>query len=261
MRNSDLGRPRCSTTARNNVSPVPTSGATKGTVTLSCTNYASMTNIASAQYLLNGKPLSMAVTTAPYQLTWNSATVWDGYVTIQASVRDASGNEIARSNAQNLKISNKGATAQILSPATAPVSGQVSWTVTATSPAGIQVYNFLLDGAPVDALFDTRRQQTISLDTTQLINGPHELFTGVYSRIDEKSGTAMAQTTINVQNPRAIAQLRPRWSTMSMAPGATDNVGLLAITTDGVLTAAPTSVSMAAGPIRLVDADDALLVL
>jgi hypothetical protein len=169
-------------------------------------------------------------------------------VTIQASARDALGDEIARSSVQSIRISNKGATAQYLSPVTNPVSGLLPWTISASSPSGIQVYNFILDGVPVDALFDSHHQQTISLDTTNLINGPHELFTGVYSRVDENSGVAMAQTTINVQNPRAIAQLRPRWSTMFMRPGTTDNVGLTAVTTDGLLTAAPVSVYTSSDP-------------
>jgi hypothetical protein len=204
--------------------------------------------MAGIEYLLDGKPLSTLITSTPYQYTWNSATVWDGFVTIQASARDFLGNEIARSNPLSLKISNKGATAQILSPANSPVSGQIPWTVSASSPSGIQVYTFLVDGARVDALFDSGRHETISLDTTNLINGSHELFTGVYSRIDENSGVAMAQTTINVQNPRAIAQLHPHWSTMFMQPGTTDNVGLTALTTDGVLTPAPSSVYTSSDP-------------
>jgi hypothetical protein len=231
-----------------NISPTSTSGVFIGTLTLVCSNYGSSPNIAGVQYLLNGKPISTVITSAPYEFTWNSANVWDGFVTIQASVRDAQGNEIARSSVQTIRISNKGATAQYLNPVTNPVSGQVPWTISANSPSGIQAYTFLLDGVPVDALFDSHYQQTISLDTTNLINGPHELFTGVYSQIDENSGVAMAQTTINVQNPTAIAQLRARWSTMFMQPGTTDNVGLTAMTTEGLLTAAPPSVYTSSDP-------------
>src|SRR5262249_22051205 len=153
------------------VTPAPVSGATKGSVTLTCANTGLPGSMASVEYLLDGKPLSTLITSAPYQYTWNSAIVWDGFVTIQASARDFLGNEIARSNPLTLKISNKGATAQILSPATSPVSGQIPWTVSASSPSGIQVYTFLVDGARVDALFDSGRHETISLDTTNLING------------------------------------------------------------------------------------------
>jgi len=80
------------------------------------------------------------------------------------------------------------------------------------------------------------------------MNGTHELFTGVYSLIDENSGVAMVQTTINVQNPSAIAQLRPRWSTMFMQPGTSDAVGLSGVTTDGLLITAPPSVYTSSDP-------------
>ena len=231
------------------VAPTPTGGITKGTVTLTCSAYGLTSNLHGIRYLVNGKPLSGTVTTFPYQYSWNSATVWDGSVTIQASAMDSAGNELARSNPLVLQVSNKGATASLLSPSTsAPVSGTIPWSVQTTAKSGIQAYTFLLDGAPFNALFDSAHQQTVSLDTTTLLNGPHELFTGIYSQVNENAGVAMAQNTINVHNNRAIAQLRPRWTTMFMRPGATDNVSLSAITTDGVLVAAPPSVYNSSDP-------------
>jgi hypothetical protein len=229
--------------------PVPSGGITRGTVTLTCSTLGLSSKLYGVQYLLDGKPLSLTITTPPYPYSWNSATVWDGSVTIQASAIDSTGNELARSNAAVLRISNKGATASLLSPGTsAPVSGNIPWSVQASAKSGIQVYTFLLDGGPINDLFDSAHHETIFLDTTTLINGPHELFTGVYSKIDQNTGVAMVQNTINVHNARAIAQLQPRWSTIFMRPGASDNISLSAMTTDGALVAAPPSVYISSDP-------------
>src|SRR5260370_12173632 len=113
---------------------VSSGGITRGTETLTCSTLGLSSKLYGVQYLLDGKPLSLTITTPPYQYSWNSATVWDGSVTIQASAIDSTGNELARSNAAVLRISNKRATASLLSPCTsAPVSRNIPLSVQASA--------------------------------------------------------------------------------------------------------------------------------
>src|SRR5260370_5864425 len=97
-----------------------------GTVSQTCSTLCILSYLCVVKYLLDCKPVSLTITTPPYHDSWNSATVWDGSVTIQASAIDSTGNELARSNAAVLLISNKGATASLLSPGkSAPDSGNI----------------------------------------------------------------------------------------------------------------------------------------
>src|SRR5260370_8329695 len=114
--------------------PVPSGGITRGTVTLTCSTLGLSSKLYGVQYLLDGKPLSLTITTPPYQYSWNSATVWDGSVTIQASAIDSTGNELARRNAALLRISTNAPPPPLLSPGTsAPVSGNIPWSFQASA--------------------------------------------------------------------------------------------------------------------------------
>lgn len=74
---------------------VITSPASDSTVSGNVTVIATASDnetVASVQFSLDGAPLQAADTTAPYSLTWNSATVADGAHVLSALATDAAGN-------------------------------------------------------------------------------------------------------------------------------------------------------------------------
>ena len=71
----------------------PAGGATvSGTVTVSA-NAADNVGVAGVQFLLDGAALGTEDTTAPYSISWNSATALNGPHTLSARARDAAGNQ------------------------------------------------------------------------------------------------------------------------------------------------------------------------
>ena len=70
----------------------PSNGATvSGTVSVSATATDNVA-VVGVQFLLNGNPLGAEDTTAPYALSWNTATVANGVYSLSARARDAAGN-------------------------------------------------------------------------------------------------------------------------------------------------------------------------
>jgi hypothetical protein len=53
------------------------------------------TGVAGVQFLLDGAPLGAEVTTAPYELSWDTSTVTNGAHTLTAVARDAAGQQTA----------------------------------------------------------------------------------------------------------------------------------------------------------------------
>ena len=70
-------------------SPVSGSSVT-GSITLSA-NATDNTSVAGVQFLVDGLAVGSEVTTAPFQMSWNSATVANGSHSVSARARDAAG--------------------------------------------------------------------------------------------------------------------------------------------------------------------------
>ncbi|HLH02681.1 MAG TPA: galactose oxidase-like domain-containing protein [Bryobacteraceae bacterium] len=84
----------------------PSSGTVAGTVTVSA-NVTDNVAITSVQFLLDGSPLGSALTTAPYSMSWNSATVSDGSHTLAAQAVN-SANQGTTSSPVNITVNNSG---------------------------------------------------------------------------------------------------------------------------------------------------------
>jgi hypothetical protein len=69
----------------------PATGATVAGQTTVAANASDPVAVAGVQFLLDGSPLGAEVTSAPYALVWNNATVSDGSHTLAARARDSAG--------------------------------------------------------------------------------------------------------------------------------------------------------------------------
>ena len=96
--NNDLIAPTVAMTA-------PADGSTAtGSVTVSA-NASDNVAVVGVQFLVDGTAAGAEVTTAPYQLAWNSASVANGSHTLSARARDAAGNQTT-SSAVTVTVSN-----------------------------------------------------------------------------------------------------------------------------------------------------------
>lgn len=120
-----------SVTVSNDVTPpsvavtTPSQATVAGAVTVAATA-SDDTQVAAVQLKLDGVPLGVELTQAPFQVTWNSATVANGTHVLTATARDAAGHS-ATSDPVPVTVSNDVASPDVaLSAPTGTVSGSVS---------------------------------------------------------------------------------------------------------------------------------------
>src|SRR5437588_277879 len=156
--------------------------------------------VAGVQFQLDGANLGAEVTSAPYQISWNTTTVANGSHSLTAKARDAAGNSTT-STAVTVTVNNSDTVAPTVS-VTAPANGAtVSATVTinASSPAlvGALPMQFQLDGANLGAEVTSAPYQ-ISWNTTSVANGSHSLT--AKARDAAGNSTTAAAVTVTVSN-------------------------------------------------------------
>jgi hypothetical protein len=136
----------------------PTNGVTvSGAVTLSA-NANDNVGVSSVQFLVDGAPAGAADTSAPFSITWDSATVANGTHTISAQARDAAGNT-AVATPISVTVSNTTAdtTPPIISAVTAVniQSNAATITWTTNEPATTQVEYGLTEAYGSQTINDT----------------------------------------------------------------------------------------------------------
>lgn len=204
----------------------PADGGTVSGVVSFSAQAAGLPNPATVEFRLNGRLVDPGrISAPPYRVEWNSATVWNGEMELQAVARDASGRVVVVSAPVRFRVANGPALARHLTPAPpGPVSGLVEWTVEVRDAGEIEGVMFFVDGQQVGIVWGHRQRYTLWLDTTLFANGAHELATGVHALADPKPPVAMTQTQVAFENGRALRALLPRYREVFLAPG--DSVAL-----------------------------------
>src|SRR5206468_2194476 len=118
----------------------PTAGATlSGAVTVSATA-ADNVGVAGVQFRLDGVNLGAEDTTAPYSISWNTATAANGSHTLTAVARDAAGN-VATSAAVTVTVSNDLVPPIISAPTASSVSSSgatIGWATNESSDSQVE---------------------------------------------------------------------------------------------------------------------------
>jgi archaellum component FlaF (FlaF/FlaG flagellin family) len=120
--------------------------------------------------------LVSGISTAPYIIPWNSATVSNGTHTLTVTAKDAAGNskavsiQVSANNVSGGDITNP--TVGITSPAnSAAVSGTVNITANASDNMAVSLVKFIVDGAQVGS--DNSSPYSFSWNTTTVAAGAH----------------------------------------------------------------------------------------
>ena len=129
--------------------------------------------VAGVKFLLDGDPLGVEDTAAPYELSWQSTTSGNGAHVLTAIARDAAGN-VATSNT-SVMVSNDFEPPTIALTAPSPgifVNGTVTVTATASDDIGVAGVQFKLDGALAGAE-DVDPPYELSWNTGPVADGLH----------------------------------------------------------------------------------------
>jgi hypothetical protein len=210
-----------------------------GTITVSA-NASDNVGVVGVQFKLDGGNLGAEDTTAPYAVSWSTASATNGSHTLTAVARDAAG-KVTTSAARTVTVSNGGDTTPPTVSLTAPASGAtVSGTITVSANAsdnvGVVGVQFKLDGGNLGAE-DTTAPYSVSWSTASATNGSHTL-TAVARDAAGKVTTSAARTvtvsnggdttapTVSLTAPASGATV---WGTVAVTADASDNVGVVGV--------------------------------
>jgi hypothetical protein len=237
---SDTTAPQVSVTA-------PVQGAAvSGTITLSA-NASDNVGVAGVRFTIDGTPVGSEDLTAPFSVSWNTASTANGAHTVRAIARDSAGNTTTSTgitvNINNVSSDPTPPTVSMTAPAAgATVTGSVTVSATASDNVGVASVQFTLDGVNLGAP-DTSAPFQTSWLTTSTTNGSHTL--RAIARDAAGNATTSAARTVTVSN--AADTTLPTVSVTAPAAGATvsgtvtvsasasDNVGVVGVrfTVDG----------------------------
>ncbi len=154
--------------------------------------------VQSVQFLLDGSPLGLPDTAAPFGVTWTTAGASAGLHTLAARATDAAGNQ-ATSTGISVVIDRTPPSVAITAPAGgATVSSIVTLSANASDNAGVQSVQFRIDGCGTRRSV-TRGPHTASPGTpTRLANGTHFITAVVRDKAGNR--TTSATVTVTVSN-------------------------------------------------------------
>src|SRR5205807_2214604 len=143
-----------------------------GTINLTA-QAADNVGVVGVKFLIDGTLVGTEDTTAPYQVSLDTATLTAGSHTVTAIARDAAGLSTTSAPVTFTVVlpDTTAPTVSVTAPtAGASVSGTTSLTAQASDNVGVVGVRFLVDGTQVGSE-DTAAPYQVSLDTTTLANG------------------------------------------------------------------------------------------
>ncbi|HKV86777.1 MAG TPA: Ig-like domain-containing protein [Candidatus Dormibacteraeota bacterium] len=232
----------------------PASGSTvAGTVPVSASvSIIGALTVAGVQFKLDGANLGAEDTSAPYSVSWNTASSGNGTHTLSAVARAGLLGLTFTSSSVTVTVDNAPPppppdttppSVSLTAPANgATVKGTVTITASASDNVGVVGVQFFGDNTPLGAE-DTTAPYSISVDSTAYPDGPHAL-TAV-ARDAARNSTLSASVTVTVSNGPPPDTMPPTVSITAPANGATvkgmvtvsanatDNVGVVSVQFQG----------------------------
>ena len=207
----------------------PANGAMiSGNVTVSAT---ASENLVGVQFKLDGANLGTEDTTAPYSVTWNTASSLNGSHSLTAVARDARGSTTT-STAVVVTVDNLSPTVSIAAPSNgAFVRGTVTVSATASDNAGVIGVQFKLDGANLLSE-DTVAPYSISWNTVPS-PGSHTLTAVARDAAGNMTTSAAVVVTVDNVLPTVSITAPPNGAfvrgTVTVSAAASDNVGVIGV--------------------------------
>ena len=220
----------------------PSAAATvAGSISLAATASDDI-GVVGVRFTVDGLNVGAEDTTAPYSLTWNSATVANGTHAISAVARDAAGNSQTAASV-SITVANDltPPTVSIASPADAAiVTGSISLSATASDNVGVAGVQFTIDGVNA-GVEDTAPPYEMSWNTTTVANGVHVIAAVARDAAGNSQVAASVGVTVNNDTAAPTVALTSPAATTTVSgsvvldAAASDNVGVIGVqfTLDG----------------------------
>lgn len=211
----------------------PPEGHVSGTVPLVATASDDV-GVVSVEFLADGTIVGPAVTAAPYEWLWNSATVANGSHTIWALARDAAGHETLASLSVTVANDSGPPSVMLTNPVGAPtVTGTMLLAATASDDIGVVSVQFLVDGV-LSGLPASNSPYEASWNTAGVSNGLHTV--SAVAR-DAAGHATTASAVVTVANDTAAPTLvltnpvngSMVSSTVTLSAAVTDDVGVTSV--------------------------------
>ncbi|MBL7738170.1 MAG: hypothetical protein JNK14_03055 [Chitinophagaceae bacterium] len=207
----------------------PSGGTVQGTINVSA-GATDNTGVAGVQFLLDGVNLGAEDVTAPYTISWNTATITDGSHTLTARARDAAGNTATSTpvvvTVQNNTQDTESPSVAITSPTGGTVSGTINVNASAGDNVGVAGVQFLLDGVNMGAE-DMTAPYAISWITTGIANGSHILTARARDAAGNTTTSAAVNVTVNNTNLVAAYGFNENTGTTANDNSGNNNTGTL----------------------------------
>jgi hypothetical protein len=225
VNNSDVTAPTVSLTA-------PAAGNVSGSVSVAA-NAADNIAVSGVQFLLDGVALGTEDLTAPYSISWSTATATNGAHNLTARARDAAGNTTTSTAvAVNVNNDTQAPTISVTQP-TNPVSGIINVTATASDNVAVVGVQFLLDGVNLGAE-DVASPYAVSWNTATTTNGSHNLTATARDAAGNTTTSAVAVVIVNndIEGPVVTVDppaTSPVSGTITIAATASDNIAVAGV--------------------------------
>ena len=223
---NDLAAPSAALTS-------PGTGTIAGTVSVAASASDDF-GVTGVQFILDGAPLGAEDTSAPYEVSWDSASAANGAYVFSAVARDAAGHTTTTAGVTVTVANDLAAPSVALtSPGTGTLAGTVSIAANASDDLGVSGVQFTLNGAPLGAE-DTTAPYEVSWDSAAGANGVHVL-TAVARDAAGRTTTAtsVSVTVANDLLPPVVALTTPGAGpvagTITIAAAATDDLGVASV--------------------------------
>jgi subtilisin family serine protease len=191
---SDSLRRAADSTAPTVAFVTPASGAVSHTISVSATATDNIA-VAGVAFLVDNQPVGGELTSPPYNVSWNTATVANGSHVLTAVARDAAGNKSTAT--RSVTVTN-----DVTAPTVAvtnlgeSVSGGITIAASATDDVGVAGVQFTVDGAPLGPEVTTA-PFVVTWDTSVAANGLHVL---TATARDAAHATTSSEISVTVAN-------------------------------------------------------------
>ncbi|UFS69120.1 Ig-like domain-containing protein [Geomonas sp. RF6] len=183
-----------------------------GTVTIGA-NASDNAGVTAVRFFVNGE-MAAEKSSAPYSFEWNTASLTPGSYSISAKAYDAAGNE---GTSDVVVVTVAGDTVKpavsVVAP-TAPLSGMVALSASATDNTAVAAIELQLDGAVI--LTGNQSPVSYTLDSSAVANGSHQLCAKAY---DVAGNAGDACVSLFVNNP-VVDSIPPVISAFGMPASA-----------------------------------------
>jgi hypothetical protein len=206
--------------------------------------------VVGVQFTLDGVNLGTEQTTAPFVLSWNSATVPNGVHELAAVARDAASNQRNASVSVTVANDTTAPTVTVTSPADgATITGMITFGASASDDVGVVGVQFTLDGVNLGAEH-TVAPYALTWNSETVANGVHVLGAVARDAAGNQRNASVSVTVTNDTTAPIVAVASPAAGatvagTITLDAAASDDVGVAGVqfTLDGVNLGAESTVA------------------